>query len=299
MTIRRRFAVPGVVGIGLLLCGALWGFADSVEMRCSRGDGVACGVLADRERQAPRGERDLDRMCDLHRRACAGDNHVACMNLGALLAQRTCPGTAAEAVDVLRRACENGVTGACNNLGMIYRDGALGTPVDRERAVTAFRRACSERAVACDSLGALLLDTDTVGAMAALGAGCDLEPADERADASICCFKLGLMHENGWGIPVDESRAAAFHARACQGSVGPACHQLGLMELASSEPERKARAAAHFQEACSHGEARSCETLGRMYVLGDGVRRDVEHGVMLLRMACEGGVSAACARRPR
>ena len=277
----------------LTLCLALSGCSDSLDAKCRRGDGAACGVLADQERHASKGDENLPRICDLYRRACAGDNDVGCSNLGALLAQGKCTGTPAEAIDVLQRACDHGDAAGCNNLGMVLRDGAIGAPVDRERAVALFRKACERAATACDNLGALLLDTDKAGATEAFRAGC--EGKEGSAGAATCCFKLGLANENGWGIPVDKGRASSLYARACDQSVTGACHTLGLLELASTEPEAKARAAAHFREACAGGEARSCNNLGLMYAGGIGVARDDARAAELLQKACNGGELRACA----
>lgn len=285
--------VSMMVSGALATSSALWGCSDSLDARCDRGDGTACGVLADQERHASKGDESLPRICELYRRACTGDNHVGCANLGALLAQGRCTGSSGEALDVLQRACDHGEVGGCNNLGMVLRDGAGGAPVDRARAAVVFRKACERTAIACDNLGALLLDTDKAGATAAYRAGCEMK--DDSTESAMCCFKLGLAHENGWGIPVDKGRASSLYARACDRSIAGACHSLGLIELASTEPEEKVRAAAHFQEACSRGEARSCNNLGLMYANAIGVPLDVARAVELLEKACNGGELRACA----
>jgi uncharacterized protein len=278
---------------GLLICSALWGCSESLEAKCRRGDGMACGVLADRERQASEGDKNLPRICELYRLACAGGNDVGCSNLGALLGQGKCTGSPAEALDVLQRACDHGEVAGCNNLGMLFRDGAAGAPVDRARAAALFRKACEHKAVACDNLGALLLDTDMAGATAAFRAGCEMK--EESLASAVCCFKLGLANENGWGIPVDKGRASSLYAGACEKSVARACHSIGLLELASAELNAKTRAAAHFRRACDLGEASSCNNLGLMYTTGMGVPRDDARAAELLQKACTGGELRACA----
>jgi TPR repeat protein len=281
-----------VVG-GLALCGALSGCSNSLEAKCDRGDGAACGALGDQVRNVSRGDANLPRICDLYRRACTGNNDAGCSNLGALLAQSKCTGSPGEARDVLQRACDHGDVGGCNNLGMVLRDGAAGTRVDRALAAASFRKACERAPTACDNLGAMLLDTDMPGATAAFKAGCEVK--EETRAAAACCFKLGLAHDNGWGIPVDKVRAASLYALACERGIEGACYALGLIELAGPEPEQKARAAAHFQKACTRGEMRACNNLGLMYADGTGVPRDATQAAELLQEACDGGELRACA----
>jgi hypothetical protein len=278
----------------LLLTSLLLAACDnSLEARCRRGDGQACGVLADRLRHDAAHGQDLGPACDLYRRACRGNNDVACANLGALLAQKSCVAGAGEALSVLERACDRGHAAACNNLGMLLRDGGDGVPADRARAVAAFRKACASAPVACDNLGALLLDADPAGARAAFEAGCALRPVS--AEGATCCFKAGLAAENGWGAPPDRDRARTLYTDACDRSVAGACYSLGLLDLRPPDPAGAARAARLFAKACDLGTAGACNNLGLMLAQGIGVPADAARAATLLQKACDGGELRACA----
>jgi TPR repeat protein len=277
------------------VCAAIFassGCTSSLESKCNRGDGVACGVLGDRALHGADGATDFARVCDMYRKGCSAENFAACANLGALLGQRKCVGRVGEGLAVLRRACDHGATAACNNLGMLFRDGSDGAPRDIDRAITLFRAACPKAAIACDNLGALLIEKDERGATAAFQVGCDSSAMNE-AQAG-CCFKLGLSHENGWGTPVDIERARFLYNLSCARSVREGCYHLGLLELKGGK-DGALRAAIPFRKACDAGVAPACNNLGLMYDLGNGLVRDRATGLAYLQRACDGGELRACA----
>jgi TPR repeat protein len=271
---------------------ALAGCDNSLSGKCKRGDGVACGMLGDQARAASSAQADQARACDFYRKACAAESYTSCGNLGALLGQGTCRGAKGEALAVLERACTHDDLVGCNNLGMLLSEGTGDTPKNVERAVAAFRKACPRAAVACDNLGSQLIETDEAGATAAFRAGCESKDDDALAVAGSC-YKLGLSHEHGLGIPVDKTRAKSLYSSACSKSVPEGCYHLGLLELA--EETAATSAAGHFQKACDLGVAPACNNLGLMYSTGKGVAADPAKALECLQRGCDGGELRACA----
>ena len=261
--------------------------ACSLEARCNRGDGISCGVLGDRTHMA-----DPARACQFYRKGCGADNVAACVSLGALLGQQKCQGPPGEARTVLQRACDGGEAPGCNNLAMLFRDGADGVARDRDQAIALFRRACPRAAIACDNLGALLIDTDEAGATAAFQMGCASETKNQ-AQAG-CCYKLGLSYSNGWGVAVDRDKARSLYQVACTAKVGGGCYGLGLLELDGTGGE-PVQAATHFRQGCELGMAPACNNIGLMYAQGRGVDADSRKALEYLERGCDGGELRACA----
>jgi uncharacterized protein len=282
---------------GLVLTTLLLAACDgSLEARCQRGDGQACGILGDRLYHTAAPGQDLGPACDLYRRACRGGNDAGCASLGALLGQKRCAGGAAEALSVLGPACEHGDAVGCNNLGMLLRDGGDGVPSDRARSVAAFHKACASEPAACENLGALLLDSDPAGARAAYEAGCALRPdsAEKNKSVGAACYELGLFDFKP-PDPAGASRAAPLFARACDLGTAGACNNLGLMHAHGlGVPLDAARATVLLQKACDGGELRACANVGSRYLLGDGVAKDEARGREMIERACKGGVMEAC-----
>ncbi len=235
----------------------------------------------------------MAKACEHYRKACGGEISTACANLGALLAQRQCRGANGEALHVLERACDHDDVGGCNNLGMLLSEGTGDTPRDPVRAQAAFRKACPRAAMACDHLGAMLIETDEANATAAFRAGCDSKVDPDEVAVAGCCFKLGLSYEKGWGIPADPGRAKSLYTLACGKSVREGCYHLGLLELAGDADSTNA--VVHFRQACELGSAGACNNLGLMYGDGKGVAPDPAKAIEYLGRGCDAGDLRACA----
>ncbi len=83
--------------------------------------------------------------------------------------------------------------------------------------------------------------------------------------------------------------------RACdQGWVTGCADLAGLYLLGDGVPRDMPRAAALFDDACSRGLAGACSNLGYMYYNGDGVARDQPRGLRHLTRACDLGFPNAC-----
>ncbi len=266
----------------------------SLEARCKRGDGTACGELGDREHDLPEGKRDRARMCRLYGRACDKGNVAGCTNLGRLMMDATCAGTPKEGLELSRRACERGAAEACNNVGEMLRKGRPGVPVDLAQATIVLESACRDLPSACTNLGVHFMTLkDEAKANGAFKRSCEF--AGGGAMTAKGCFNLAVSYERGIGLPADRSEAARLYALACERSLAHGCYSIGHIELDSDDPRGKERAAAHFRQACEGSVAGACNDLGVMHADGIGVARDLNRAIEYFEKGCAGGALAACA----
>lgn len=160
------------------------------------------------------------------------------------------------------RVCNSGDMAECDSLGGMYLLGRGGFAQDPVRAAQLFTRACD-------------------------------------GNYLIGCVHLGLMYEDGNGIPRNPARAAQLFTRACDGGDTVGCNNLGLMyqhgalgiSSADDVPHDPARAAQLFTRACDSGNTNGCENVREMSahtVVNTQLAR------MSLR-ACESGNMNGCA----
>ena len=135
---------------------------------------------------------------------------------------------------------------------------------------------------------------------------------------------LGLLYENGSGVPRDHARAAQLYQQSCEGGAAAGCHNLAVMyENGDGVAQDRDKAESFHEQACDLGEASSCTLLGRgqerrafrlfelgcengdllacanygLYLAqGIGTKADRERGVDLLRKACNAGSDRGCAK---
>jgi TPR repeat protein len=75
------------------------------------------------------------------------------------------------------------------------------------------------------------------------------------------CYRLGVCHELGTGVPADPDRAHELYALACEGGAKQACGEMGAyFELRDRE-----LAAGFYRRACADGDRASCDGLRRIY----------------------------------
>ncbi|HKO58027.1 MAG TPA: hypothetical protein VJ276_19320 [Thermoanaerobaculia bacterium] len=230
------------------------------QKACQNGDGAACTALA----RAHGDARDLLKLgCDLgdgqgcyllalelgnnqygaaaYREACDGGNSLACTNLGWMYERGIgVPLDYDAALRLYKKGCDGSSCTAsnntgCLNLGRLYRDGT-GVPVDQRRAFRIFRELCGRTprpgdeqdaanlARACSLAGTASLTAegttrDIPQALALLEKGC-------IAGDNFGCYNLGIMYENGDGVPKDKGRAAAYYQKACGRGDEEACGRL-------------------------------------------------------------------------
>lgn len=109
------------------------------------------------------------------------------------------------------------------------------------------------------------------------------------------CFALGMMHENGAGMPRNEARAAEYFQSACDRQHAVACYTLGDMrEKGKGGPVDFVAAARWYTMACDANNAQSCNAVARMYQDGFGVAQDLAQAARLFRKSCDGGYPTGC-----
>jgi Sel1 repeat len=136
------------------------------------------------------------------------------------------------------------------------------------------------------------------------------------------CFALGILLNDGKGLPRNPIGAARSLKQACdigleractslvgmvktdgdgvlmgpcnQGD-GRSCFMLGSVYYGGQGVTRNLeRSATLFQQSCAAGFTRGCGQLGESYLFGEGVPKDFIKARQLLETACDGGYGEGC-----
>ena len=202
------------------------------EQACDAGVSMACtdlgfllergrGVMADRKRAA-----------DLFRRGCEGSpcepsNLRGCVNLGD--AYRDGIGVEqdyARAAQVFRAACDSPLRSeedarirACALFAALQFNGS-GVPEDEESAFRLSSEVCEKGdAFGCFNVGSIQESREQYEPAAkAYRQSCDGDDAE-------ACYKLGLLYEEGKGVPYDSTRSGEMFRKACRGGFAAACEK--------------------------------------------------------------------------
>lgn len=95
------------------------------------------------------------------------------------------------------------------------------------------------------------------------------------ADSPQTQFDLGIMYENGKGVPQDYAQAAIWFRKAAEEGDAKAEYRLGgLYANGLGVPQDKAQAAGLFLTAAKQGYAPAYALIGGAYLTGDGVPTD-------------------------
>ena len=105
---------------------------------------------------------------------------------------------------------------------------------------------------------------------------------------------LGLMYEDGQGVPKNFAQAAKWYQRASEQDFAMAQNNLGLMYLnGEGVPKDPAQAAKWYFRAAKLGLAEAQTSLGYMYYFGQGVPKDFAQSAKWYRRAAEQGSAPA------
>jgi hypothetical protein len=141
-------------------------------------------------------------------------------------------------------------------------------------------------------------------------------------DSARDCFALGVLLNNGTGLPREPIGAGRSLKRACDLGLesactsvvelvktdgdavlrdpcgrgdGPSCFMLGSLYYGGQGVSRNLEySAALFQQSCAAGFTRGCGQLGESYLFGEGVPKDVLKAKQILESACDAGYAAGC-----
>ncbi len=92
-------------------------------------------------------------------------------------------------------------------------------------------------------------------------------------------FSLGVMYENGEGVPQDYKEAVKWYRKAAEQGYAKAQYHLGfilLMKNSANEGVEQdgVEAVKWYRKAAEQGNAKAQNFLGEIYFSGDGVPRD-------------------------
>jgi TPR repeat protein len=117
----------------------------------------------------------------------------------------------------------------------------------------------------------------------------ELRPLAEQGHAGAQ-FYLGVMYENGRGVPQDYKEAAKWFHKAAEQGDADAQNNLGVMYAeGQGVPQDYTEAAKWFRKAAEQGYAGAQNNLGVMYDKGQGVPQDYKEAAKWYHKAAEQG----------
>ena len=115
------------------------------------------------------------------------------------------------------------------------------------------------------------------------------KPLAEQGDASAQ-FNLGLMYDNGDGVPKDGKTAVKWWRLAAEQGHAKSQYNLGLMyEDGQGVPQNDKTAVKWYRLAAEQGDAFAPGNLGAMYAFGQGVPQDTVYAHMWGNIAASNG----------
>lgn len=107
-------------------------------------------------------------------------------------------------------------------------------------------------------------------------------------------FLLGLMYEDGDGVPQDYDEAVRWYMAAAASGYAAAEARLGyLYDFGRGRAEDKAQAVSWYKRAAQNGSAAGQLALGMLYASGEGVKQDYAETARLYRLAAGSGLALA------
>jgi TPR repeat protein len=107
-------------------------------------------------------------------------------------------------------------------------------------------------------------------------------------------YMLGLMYDNGEGVPQNYSETFKWYKRAAEQGHADAQYNLGLMyHNGKGVPQNYSEAFKWYKRAAEQGVAEAQNNLGVMYENGEGVTRDLQEAYTYFILAKANGNSDA------
>jgi uncharacterized protein len=119
-----------------------------------------------------------------------------------------------------------------------------------------------------------------------------LRPLAEQGD-DVAQFDLGVMYNEGWGVPRDYVQAGKWYRRAAIQGNADAQFNLGMLY----EHHRYAEAAKWYREAADQGLGDAQFRLGLLYAKGQGVPRDDVQAYMWFELSAAQDYQSAASNR--
>ena len=115
------------------------------------------------------------------------------------------------------------------------------------------------------------------------------KPLAEKGDVDAQT-NLGLMYQNGWGVPQDDKEAVYWYKLAAEQGDAKAQYNLGVMyDVGEGVPEDDKEAVRWYTLAAEQEHAKAQYNLGVMYALGEGVIKDYVYAHMWGNIASMNG----------
>jgi TPR repeat protein len=103
-------------------------------------------------------------------------------------------------------------------------------------------------------------------------------------------FNLGVMYDNGLGVPKDAVQAVSWYRKGADQGLAQAQHNLGVMyEHGLGVPKDAVQEVSWFRKAADQGNAPAQFNVGLMHGKGDGVPRDSVQAYMWGNLAAAQG----------
>jgi TPR repeat protein len=223
--------------------------------------------------------RDDKQAVAWYRKAAEQGHADAQFNLGVMYHQgQGVPKDFKEAMAWYRKAAAQGVASAQHNLGIMYQAGQ-GVPQNFKEAAAWHRKAAEQGdADAQKDLGNLY--------MMALDIPTDIRDKESAAAYS----KADVM---GQGMQAYKEAAAWYRKAAEQGNAEAQTNLGVLYEQGQGVPQNFKEAAAWHRKAAEQGHAGGQDNLGACYFNGQGVKRDLTLSYMLWSLGAKGGDATA------
>ncbi|MDR4464816.1 MAG: sel1 repeat family protein [Nitrospira sp.] len=91
-----------------------------------------------------------------------------------------------------------------------------------------------------------------------------LKTACEKGDAEGC-FNLGVMYDEGTGVPQDVVQAVALFRKACDSELPEACINLGVAyQLGIGVKQQDAEALKYYRKGCNLKLPKGCENYEKL-----------------------------------
>jgi len=114
----------------------------------------------------------------------------------------------------------------------------------------------------------------------------------EQGDAKAQ-FNLGVMYDNGEGVPKDASQAVTWYRKAAEQGDAAAQFNLGVMyDNGEGVPKDASQAVTWYRKAAEQGHAKAQFNLGAMYANGEGVPKDYVQAAKWFYLGKANGVEA-------
>ena len=112
----------------------------------------------------------------------------------------------------------------------------------------------------------------------------------ETQQNPLAQFSLGLFHQNGWGITIDQKTACHWFEKAANGGIPTASHFYAeCLQNGTHQPVDYVSAMKWYQEAVDQGHLISLCSMAELTIQGKGVPKDPQRALKYCQQAASAG----------